>query len=548
MNTEATQIHRISRQSHAIPGWLTTDRLKRGALLYWAALFTLSAAIIHAIGVLEQPPQSGLLVALISGFAVIQLAIALAVVALPARRLLIATAVVEGAAVLLWIVAHTSGLPIGLTIWRPEMLAVTDLYLPAMEGLSAFFFLCLFGRTWTTAPRTWRIVLRMLPFLLLLGILIWAATHFGMAEIIVVIFVLAAGLPDSLQDLFLPAVGLLATFLVLRFVFPRLRTMTPRAWRTALILLPALLLVSILTWTGSYTAADRGWFPVPSTVSAPAGKLTSLTYCTSGGNPLVMDISEPSAQAARPAPMVFYIHGGEGLLGDRNLENAGAQGAYLIQLRDELLSRGFVVGSLDYDLAPIHHIADEVIEAKCAVRFLRAHTHELGIDPQRIGVYGDSEGGYISAMLGTAGPQAGFDTGQYLNQSSHVQAVVDMWGPIDLANFSGSPSWVHALGASLSGGGSPGGVRVRSNIPLTYIAPGDPPFLIIHGAEDWFIAPHHSQELARSLHAAGVPETLVIVQNDEHGLIAPTPGKVEQPDPATLIHMIRDFFVRTLAA
>src|SRR2546429_3559998 len=51
---------------------------------------------------------------------------------------------------------------------------------------------------------------------------------------------------------------------------------------------------------------------------------------------------------------------------------------------------------------------------------------ELGINPQRIGVYGVSEGGYLSAMLGLSGPDAGFDKGQYLDQSSRVQAVVDM--------------------------------------------------------------------------------------------------------------------------
>jgi dipeptidyl aminopeptidase/acylaminoacyl peptidase len=142
-------------------------------------------------------------------------------------------------------------------------------------------------------------------------------------------------------------------------------------------------------------------------------------------------------------------------------------------------------------------------------------------------------------MLGTAGPAVGYDVGQYPKQSSRVQAVVDMWGPTDLTNFSGSPSWISSIVR-----GRPAALRKAS--PVTYVEPGDPPFLIIHGADDWFIAPHHSQELTRLLHAAGVPETLVIVQHNGHGLDAPSSGQVEQPSAETLVHMISDFFSRTL--
>ena len=190
---------------------------------------------------------------------------------------------------------------------------------------------------------------------------------------------------------------------------------------------------------------------------------------------------------------------------------------------------------------------DEVKEAKCAVRFLRSHAGELGIDPQHIGVYGPSQGGYIGAMLGTVGPQAGFDVGQYLNQSSRVQAVVDMFGPTDLNNFSGSPDWISTLKQGIGGGkGSVAGLRAES--PINYVAPGDPPFLIIHGTDDWFIAPHHSQDMAKRLSAAGVPVQLVMVQNDTHGLAAPVAGKIEQPSPDELVQMISNFFVRTLQA
>jgi acetyl esterase/lipase len=543
MGIDAAQ---ISRQTRSVPGRLTANAIKRGALLYWTSLFTMSAAIIHLVGVLKQPPQSVLLVALLFCFTIVQAITAVSIIAFPTRRLLFAAAVIEGTGVLVWSIAHTTGLPDGLTIWHPETLNLPDLYLPALEGVSAFFLLCLAGRTWSTVSREWRITVAALPYFFLLGILLWVALNFNTAQLFVVIFILDGGFPTSLQVFFFPAVGLLALLLLLWLILPYLRARMPGAWRTVLVLLPALLIVNIITWTGSVDAATTAWFPASAPLRAPAGQTTMLEYClSSGGSPLAMDLTEPSAQAARPAPVVFYIHGGEGLQGSRTLEDGSLDGVYFTQFRDDLVSRGFAVGAIDYGLFPEYKLLDEVKEAKCAVRFLRAHASDLGIDPQRIGVYGVSMGGYISSMLGTVGPQAGFDVGQYMDQSSRVEAVIDMWGPSDLTNWSGSPSWVSSIGKGLSAGTGKGAIRLVS--PVNYVAPGDPPFLIMHGTDDWFIAPHHSQDLAKLLHGAGVPVTLVMIQHDEHGLAVPTPGQVEQPAPATLVQMMRDFFVKMLA-
>jgi acetyl esterase/lipase len=524
----------------------TNHLIKRGALLYWAALFTLCAALIHFIGMLKQAPQSWVLVALLVVGTLMQASLAVATVAVPARRILLAAGVIEAVAVLIWLLAHSTGLPDGLTAWKAETLSVPDLFLPAIEALSAFFFLCLFGRTWKIERGLWRTILNLLPSLVLLGLLLWAIVNYKIAEVIPAIMILDAQVPTSLFSFFLPAVGLLVAFLLLRLAFPHLRKKTKGAGRTTLILLPALLVVNLLAWDGGTSAANTVWFPATASVRATPGQTTTLNYCNLSGSPLAMDLSEPSAQARRPAPVVFYIHGGEALLGSRTLDDGSADAPYFIQLRNELLAHGFVVGAIDYSLAPLNKVSEQVQDAKCAVRFLRAHASELGIDPQRIGVYGPSQGGYISSMLGTAGPAAGYDVGPYLNQSSRVQAVVDMWGPADLTDFSGSPSWISALMQGMSGG-TASHTRLHTASPVTYVAPGDPPFLIIHGADDWFIAPHHSQGLAKLLQAAGVPTTLVIVKHNGHGLDAPTSGQVEQPTPSTLVHMISDFFVGTLS-
>jgi acetyl esterase/lipase len=561
MDTKTAQSPLVSLQNRSFSGWLTANRLKRGVFLYWAALFTLGAAVNHFMAFLLQRPQSGLLAALVLIGAFVQAASAVSVVVWPTRRLLVAAGIVDGLALLLWLLARTIGLPVGLTLWRAEFTSIANMWLPIMEGTAAIFFFSLAARTWTTLTRPWRIIVIAIPSLFLLAVLIVASLNQAMTALFMIaLFTSNSTIPDSLELLFLPALVLVVLFLLLRLVLPRLRMRTPRAWLVSLGILPVLLITSLMSWASVVEgAADSAWFPASqtSTVSAPAGKMTTLEYCDPGGDPLAMDLSEPAATFARPVPIVVYIHGGEGTVGDRQLTGLDPDSVYFARLRDNLLARGFAVGSLDYRLAPVGGMIEQVIDAKCAVRFLRAHARELGIDPQRIGVYGCSEGGYLGAMLGLTGRDAGFDQGQYLDQSSRVEAVVDMWGPTDLTDWRGTPSWVYTLGEDLgiSRQGTdlradhiPANARKNYASPVSYVAPGAPPFLIIQGADDWFITPHHSQKLASLLEAAHVPTTLVMVQHDEHGLAAPTPGQVEQPSPAALIQMIQDFFMRTLAA
>ena len=79
--------------------------------------------------------------------------------------------------------------------------------------------------------------------------------------------------------------------------------------------------------------------------------------------------------------------------------------------------------SLNYRLGPHGHWPDQ----KCAIRYLRANTPRFHIDRAEIGAWGQSAGGHLVALLGTAKPAAGWDVGAYLAQSSGVQAVVDFF-------------------------------------------------------------------------------------------------------------------------
>jgi acetyl esterase/lipase len=264
--------------------------------------------------------------------------------------------------------------------------------------------------------------------------------------------------------------------------------------------------------------------PSPSAAaSVPASPHTGVepgvVYCTNAGVALTMDIYYPAQASAAPRPAVLYVHGGGWEHGDSSLGGINAT------IAQSLNGRGMLVAAVNYRLAPQYLWPAQIVDVKCAVRYLRANAQRYGIDPSKIGAWGGSAGGHLVSMLGTAGPNAGFDSGQYLQQSSSVQAVVDMFGPADLTAGGWGPYATSVVEQVF--GVKPGqdSATLAHASPVTYIQANDPPFLIFHGAKDAVVPLTQSQELASRLQGAGLSATLVTVQNAGHGF-APTGGPI----------------------
>jgi acetyl esterase/lipase len=265
--------------------------------------------------------------------------------------------------------------------------------------------------------------------------------------------------------------------------------------------------------------------------------LRNVTYCSSGGVSMQMDIYLPSGQQG-PAPAIVYVHGGSWISGDKwEIGTAGT----------ELNSRGYVVASINYRLAPVYRWPAQIQDTKCAVRYLRANAARYNIDPNRIGAWGSSAGGHLVAMLGLAGPSAGLEgDGGWQDQSSSVKAVVDMFGPTDLTTFS-PDSLAIGLGAAVFGV-KPGQANpvITQASPVTYVTTGAPPFLIVQGLQDKLVPPSQSQELYDRLKADGDDATLVMVKNAGHGLAPTNPSVPIDPSSVQIRTTIEDFFDRTL--
>jgi acetyl esterase/lipase len=280
-------------------------------------------------------------------------------------------------------------------------------------------------------------------------------------------------------------------------------------------------------------AAPSGTAPAP---TLSAGQQATVTYC----NHEQARITEPRTLHG-PAPAAIYVHGGSWVSGNYD------SGGFLIKtIGPALAAQGFVVVSVDYRLGPKQRWPDQIVDVKCAIRYLRANAGRLNIDPNAIGAWGQSAGGHLVALLGTAGPKAGWDVGAYADESSKVEAVVDMAGPSDLLTLGNqgdsllvAETFVRLLGPVAH---KTLGAHLRADSPVSYVAPGDPPFLLLHSSDDEIVYPQQSNELSWDLGSNHVPNQLVIVKGGGHEF--DNPG--EQPTEAGITRAITDFFVRIL--
>jgi acetyl esterase/lipase len=261
-----------------------------------------------------------------------------------------------------------------------------------------------------------------------------------------------------------------------------------------------------------------------------------ITYCTMDGTAIKLDIYYPAQFSAEPWPVVMYVHGGAWQKGDKS-EGAGFRSMAGLQ------SAGFLVVAVNYRLAPQYPFPAQIQDVKCAVRYLRANAVQYHLEPGKIGVWGGSAGGHLSALLGTSDGTPGWDVGEYLDQSSRVQAVVDMFGPADLSVEFDASNFQTAR--AVFGAVSKDDPKLEAASPVTYIDPGDPPFLILHGDLDRTVPLEQSQILVQRLQDAGVSAQLVIVHGAGHGF-AKAGGQPISPSLVELNQQVVDFFVSRL--
>lgn len=245
------------------------------------------------------------------------------------------------------------------------------------------------------------------------------------------------------------------------------------------------------------------------------------------GTPLHMDVHFPSS-GEPPFPTVIFVHGGSWIGGNKS-------SARDILENTSLIEGGNLFISVEYRLGPEHPFPAMIEDVKCAIRMIRYNHDPLYVDPQRIAVMGISAGGHLASLVGVAGPEAGWDAGQYPDTSSRVSAVIDLMGPSEATGVASGGDTIVRMAFGVSNVHDP---ILQQYSPLAYVSEDDPPFLVIHGVDDTTVPISQSQMLVEALEAGGVPVTYIPVVSMGHGLPY---GMYSEPGYDQLMQAMRVF-------
>lgn len=193
--------------------------------------------------------------------------------------------------------------------------------------------------------------------------------------------------------------------------------------------------------------------------------------------------------------------------------------------------RGYVVATAEYRTTNQAAFPAALIDAKSAVRFLKAHATEFCIDPAKIVVAGESAGGTLCSLVGVTGGMAEFEQGDYLEYDSKVAAVVDYYGLVDMAAIHEDlPGILEKIRSVPSSDAIPpwmleaflGLDYTREEMDrasaITYVNPKTPPFMILHGTEDIGVdIAHQSDAFYERLVENGVKAAYYRLEGEGHG-------------------------------
>ncbi|WP_231603037.1 alpha/beta hydrolase [Neorhodopirellula pilleata] len=235
-----------------------------------------------------------------------------------------------------------------------------------------------------------------------------------------------------------------------------------------------------------------------------------------------------------PRPAILLVHGGGWIAGDKWM-----LGAYC----EDLCRLGFVILNINYRLAPQAKFPAQADDVREGLRYLTQNAERLCIDVSRIGMFGYSAGGHLSALIGVLG-----------DEPIETVAPATTW-PTD------DPRWEQLPRvAAVCAGGPPCDFRVmpldnetftyflngprrdfpdlyEAASPTAHASAGDPPFQIIHGETDMIVPLQTSERFAEALRTAGASVDLTVIPNQGHMVTFMHP---------TTRKRVLEFFQRTL--
>jgi len=237
----------------------------------------------------------------------------------------------------------------------------------------------------------------------------------------------------------------------------------------------------------------------------------NVTYLTANNYESKLDVYSRRG-ATTPQPTVVYFHGG--------FWAAGSKEGSLMSLIP-WMEMGWNVVNVEYRLARVAPAPAAVEDCLCALRYLAAQAKTYNIDVNRLVVTGESAGGHLTLTTAMIPESAGLDRQCAGNTPvPKVAAAINWFGITDVADVIDGPNKANLAVTWL--GSLPNKDEIATRVsPLTYVRPGLPPILTIHGDQDRLVPYNHATRLHEALTKAGVPNQLLTIPKGGHGNFTP---------------------------
>jgi acetyl esterase/lipase len=201
------------------------------------------------------------------------------------------------------------------------------------------------------------------------------------------------------------------------------------------------------------------------------------------------------------------------------------------QMFDIFCGMGFTVFAVRPGSVTKFTLPEMLDNVKQGVRWVKAHSQEYGVDPDRLGLTGASAGGHLCSLaaLTADSPTNGAAKRPYAQYNAKVKAVCAFFPPTDMLEFGNrkfdiDPAkpipWL--LGPLLFPRGYENQPKEKLIEAVTKISPARqvtksaPPFLLFHGTADPMVPLQQSQALHSALQKEGIPSTLIIKEGGGH--------------------------------
>lgn len=236
-----------------------------------------------------------------------------------------------------------------------------------------------------------------------------------------------------------------------------------------------------------------------------------IPYASANNSDLLLDIYLPN-NVDNPK-LIIWIHGGAWLAGDK--ENPPMA----------FVKKGYALASVNYRLSGEAKFPGMAHDIKASIRFLRAKAIEYGYNADKIVIAGSSAGGHLVALVGVTNNHHELEgiVGNYLDESSSVQGVIDLYGPTNFMTIlhQSTPHGMNVRVPALKQllGDTPENVPDLAKLasPVFHVDKSDPPLLILHGNKDPQVPINQSHELENEYQKKNLSVKMVVVYEGEHG-------------------------------